>query len=501
MKRRGDIDYGVRQHKRLKEANFPHKIRALPHVIERIDLLSMSVEDAAVEAAATNQIVWLQRLLPLVASQVKDQVSCDTTDIAAARGHCEAIKLIYRCWVQPAGSTFANAFSIPKPCYNFDILEALELAVKNENDKIARVICDKSGFPGEILRWAAKHDNLEVLRVVYRFEDDYMEDLYRAMIIAIERGFLEIVKFLTMECGEGLLEYAADEFGFSCPLVTAIAHGKWEVIEYLDTQDMYLDESEDFDATALERAFASAAGKNQLGIMTYLQTKKKFDRTAIDKALNSAASCGHLDSVKYLCDIEGYELSAAALDKAFENAAEDWNLEMVKFLGGKGNVSRASINTAFEYAMNEPGIFRGKADDQLEMLKHLHSKGCIDPEVISEDFAHVARNCHVDVVEYLYSTGSTSISSDIVEKGFRKATRENSIEVVEFLYNTGVVSPKSIEDAFLKAASRGDLYVMEYLFSCGCKFQSLLEKALCKHSSLPPRVLLFLKQKQEITLM
>ncbi|KAG3058132.1 hypothetical protein PC121_g14518 [Phytophthora cactorum] len=254
MKRRGDIvpfDYGVRQHKRLKEANYPHKIRALPHVIERIDLLSMSVEDAAVEAAATNQIVWLQRLLPLVASQVKDQVGCDTTDIAAARGHCEAIKLIYRCWVQPAGSTFANAFSIPKPCYNFDILEALELAVKNENDKIARVICDKSGFPGEILR---------------------------AMIIAIERGFLEIVKFLTMECGEGLLEYAAGEFGFSCPLVTAIAHGKWEVIEYLDTQGMYLDES-------FVPVFYAAAAHGPLDLVKNFYDKRRFRRYSTRKSV------------------------------------------------------------------------------------------------------------------------------------------------------------------------------------------------------------------------
>ncbi|ETN13074.1 hypothetical protein PPTG_08009 [Phytophthora nicotianae INRA-310] len=99
MKRPGEVvpsDYGVRQRKRLKEAKFPHAIRALPHVVEHIDMLSMSVEDAAVEAAATNQLTWLQILLPLVSDKVKDQAGCDTTDIAAAHGHCEAIKLIYR---------------------------------------------------------------------------------------------------------------------------------------------------------------------------------------------------------------------------------------------------------------------------------------------------------------------------------------------------------------------------------------------------------------------
>ncbi|ETK92899.1 hypothetical protein L915_03846 [Phytophthora nicotianae] len=564
MKRPGEVvpsDYGVRQRKRLKEAKFPHAIRALPHAVEHIDMLSMSVEDAAVEAAATNQLTWLQILLPLVSDKVKDQAGCDTTDIAAAHGHCEAIKLIYRWWVQPARyskptqlctralanavsgghlqtvetllgqwgdffdgerSTFENAFTIPRPCHDFDILEALELAVKNKNDKIIRVICEKSGLPGEILRWAAKNNNLDVLRIMDPIEVDYREDLYRAMLIAVERGFLKIVKFLTAQCGEDKLENVTGEYGFFCPLVTAIEHGRREIIEFLDAWNMHLGESlvpvfcaaaafgpldlvqmfydrEKFDSPALNRAFASAAGKNQLEIMAYLQTKQKFGRAAIDKALNSAARGGHLDAVRRLCDIEDYEISDAALNEAFENAAESWHLDMVKFLDTKGTISRASINTAFMDAMDEPGLLMEKPDNQLETLKLLHNKGCIYPEAIPENFANVARNCHVDIVEFLYSKSSMLLSSSIMDKAFKKATRENSIEVVEFLYKTGAVSIKSIEDTFFKAASRGDLYMMECLVNCGCQPRSLLEKALCKHASLPHRVLLFLKQKREIT--
>ncbi|KAI9989931.1 hypothetical protein PInf_020230 [Phytophthora infestans] len=298
--------YGARRYKRLKEAKFPHEIRALPHVIERINLFSMSAEDAA---------TTVKTLL----GQWDDFFDGDR-------------------------SALENAFT------------ALELAVKNKNAEVVRVICDESGVRGEIMKWAAEHGYLDVLQVVYRFEEDFVEDLYRAMIIAVERGFLEIVKFLTTECGEGLIAFAADEF-------------------------------------------------------------------AINEALNAAANNGHLDAVKYLCGIEDYEISAAALDAAFECAAEGWHLEMVKFLDGKGKVSRASVNTAFVNAMNEPNCYRGEIDDQLEILKFLYSKGCIYTDIIQDDFVDFARSCHVDVVEFVYSKISTSISCKMVEKAFKKATR------------------------------------------------------------------------------
>ncbi|KAF4044901.1 hypothetical protein GN244_ATG02818 [Phytophthora infestans] len=387
---------------------------------------------------------------------------------AVGGGHLQTVKTLLGQWddfFDGDRSALENAFTVPKPCYKFDILKALELAVKNKNAEVVRVICDESGVRGEIMKWAAEHGYLDVLQVVYRFEEDFVEDLYRAMIIAVERGFLEIVKFLTTECGEGLIAFAADEFGFCCPVISAIEHGNIEVMEYLETQNMFLDETfvpvfcaaaahgpldvvrtfyerEELDDTALDGAFASAAGKSQLEILTYLQTKRKFDHVAINEALNAAANNGHLDAVKYLCGIEDYEISAAALDAAFECAAEVWHLEMVKFLDGKGKVSRASVNTAFVNAMNEPNCYRGEIDDQLEIFKFLYSKGCIYTDIIQDDFVDFARSCHVDVVEFVYSKISTSISCKMVEKAFKKATCENSTEVVKFLYGTGVVSPK-----------------------------------------------------------
>lgn len=88
-----DSDYNLRQRKRLMDATPPLKICALPHVMKRIDLFAMSFEAAAVEAAARNDC---STVVQIDIHKDRDYVGCNATDIAAAHGHVEIIKTIYR---------------------------------------------------------------------------------------------------------------------------------------------------------------------------------------------------------------------------------------------------------------------------------------------------------------------------------------------------------------------------------------------------------------------
>ncbi|KAE9000245.1 hypothetical protein PR001_g16962 [Phytophthora rubi] len=547
--------------KRLKDARLPLTIRALPHVLKRIDLFAMSIEQAAVEAAASNDIERLEKLLAQMdIDDDRDDVGCKGTDIAAAKGYTEVVKTIYRWWVsggyeptEMCTRALAEAAAgghdavvrvlltdwydwelfdarvedddLPvEQVYDFDVLEALELAVKHNHHKTARVICETSKISGEMYKWAAEHDNLQVFDDVYDFHGDRDADnLYRAMLIAVSRGCVDIVKFVLDNCGAELLDYVDGADDFPCPLVTAIKHGQREVVDFLYAHDtgcedesyvpalctaaaygpldlvkMFYDNGE-FNGSALEGAFASAAGKNQLEIMTYLQSKSEFDGEAIDKAFVEAARNGQLEAAKYLDTIEDHQVSAPSLDEAFEGAAGGCHLEMLGFLDGKGNFSRKVVTMAFENALNDIADLGVTGKDQVHVLKFLHGKGSVYPDVIDELFPYAGGHCSVAVVEFLYATGSISVHS--VDEAFHKAAEGNCIEVVESLYKTGKVTQKSLDDAFLNAAERDDLYVMECLLSCRPNPRTLLDKALGKYTSardLSDRVFHFLKQKQQI---
>ncbi|EGZ15472.1 hypothetical protein PHYSODRAFT_301979 [Phytophthora sojae] len=309
--------------------------------------------------------------------------------------------------------------------YDFDVLEALELATKHNHRKTIRVICEKNTIPGEMLIWAAEHDNVQVFYDVYDFHDEIdMDHLSRALLIAVSRGCVHIVKFVFESCGEELLDHIDENKKFSCPLIFAIKQGQRDMVDYLYAHDRCLDisyvpafctaaaygplelvkmfdEKVYLDQSGLKKALASAASKNQLEIMAFLQAKREFDGKATDKAFVEAASNGQLDAAKYLDNIEGHQVSAPSLDEGFEGAAGGCHLEMLKFLDGKGGFSRKVVTIAFENAVKDIAKLGDTGKDQVRVLKFLHGKGKVYPEVIDELFPYAGGHCSAAVVEFL----------------------------------------------------------------------------------------------------
>uniref|UniRef100_H3H1J8 Uncharacterized protein n=2 Tax=Phytophthora ramorum TaxID=164328 RepID=H3H1J8_PHYRM len=282
-------------------------------------MFAMTVEEAAVEAAATNDIEWLERLLARIdIDDDRDEIGCKATDIAAAHGYNDVIKTIDRWWVgagyEPTFLCQRALFNAvagghqetvrvllsdwyvmelyeahfegddPEQTYDFDMVEALELAVNNKDDKIIWVLCELNDCPGKIFKWAAEHDDFQVFHGVFHFH--YLDDMDNL-------GRREMIDFLyAHDCGH------KDE-SFGSAFCAAAASGPMEVLK------LFYDK-EHFDASTLEGAFASAARTSQLEIMKFLQSKQDFSSSAINKAFVAAACFGQTEAAKYLCSIEGH---------------------------------------------------------------------------------------------------------------------------------------------------------------------------------------------------
>jgi hypothetical protein len=239
MKRLRDSDnYDLRQQKRLKGVSFPHTIQSLPHVLRRIDMFALSLEEASTEAAASGQLDWLKRILPRV-TEDQDDVACSVIDTAAAKNQCEIIKFTYRWWtkevseprkfcenallkavegghLEAARCLLAHWYEyrdVPESHedaevgvtrYFFDVVEALELAVKKEHHKIVEAICERSLKTEDLYRWGADNGRLDVVEHVYDNSPNDFDSLYEVLLTVIRGGYLDIVQFIFEKRGAEL---------------------------------------------------------------------------------------------------------------------------------------------------------------------------------------------------------------------------------------------------------------------------------------------------------
>lgn len=160
MKREREEEDGVeaidRQAKRLKSVPLPADILALPHVVNRIDDFAVSYEEAAMKAAATGQIEWLETLLPKISNY-------DTIiQIGAAYGHCAVIEAAY-VWGEfdykfenPSCEALTNAIKGNNvdalqcllPMYDCDLRDILYQAIRTDREAmiemVAEAVCESS---------------------------------------------------------------------------------------------------------------------------------------------------------------------------------------------------------------------------------------------------------------------------------------------------------------------------------------------------------------------
>ncbi|KAG3074681.1 hypothetical protein PI125_g21919 [Phytophthora idaei] len=242
--------YDLHQLKCLDTELLPHIIRPLPHVMKLVDLFCMSVDMAMLEAAATGQVEWLNRLISRFGGKIEDMV-CKLTELAAAHAHSEVIRSVYKWWKSSGESgdiSCARAQSITAAdghletlkcllsLYKIDTLDPLKQALKHGNNDVVKGICEEMD-PELSLPWAAERCELEAIKqIYYHHHHNYtdMWDFLQAMLAAIATGNLEIVKFLNETCGEELDGWGISD-NYTCPLARAIECGQVEFVKYLYT--------------------------------------------------------------------------------------------------------------------------------------------------------------------------------------------------------------------------------------------------------------------------
>lgn len=344
----------IQPHTGLKDARVPAKILALPHVVELLNAMLMAPEEAMMEAAATGQLERLKKLLdewncgffrpsnaavaasangqldvvkfllPLIRTY-REKAAHEIMEAAAARGHCDIIEAAYKWefgnregfhstsyWYQqpkdPSGALsnaitggHIDAVEYLLACYNWDIVNAIDQALSENQQAIAELILSESSSM-DTLRWAVKYDNLNVVEFIH--DDCDSKDVYDETAAAAAYGNLAMVKFF-LEKNPRLL------------------------IDFYDPDD---------------DPFVEAASRGHQEIVEFLYNKECISSESIREAFMSAARCGYQEIVELLYNEEC--IPSESIREAFTSATESGYQEVVEFLSNKGCISSEGISLA-----------------------------------------------------------------------------------------------------------------------------------------------------------
>ncbi|KAE9041692.1 hypothetical protein PR002_g4323 [Phytophthora rubi] len=452
---------------RLKGAHLPPKIRALPHILQQIDVFLMTDDEAAIEAARTGLAEWLDDLIP----EVDDRTVTNAILEASTHGHIACVEVLTDEY-EDRGITAYTSWET--------LQEAIEAAAANGHLEVLNHLLSTVCPGSDTLRKA-----------------ELCGTTRGALGVAAEGGHLDVVKFM-VEYAK-VTDYPGHEMlGSECSaLARAISGGHKVVVEYLLNLEGC---SWDFRA-----AFVAAvdAGDKALADRIYVQTPEK------DELFIMLSCRGNLDALKYLYETghndakligqafvkttnwEGNDtlefllgtgrVSSEAFEKGFETAVESaWDrVNMVQFLLDKKRASAKAINKAFvvvqdsdilkmllerEHIWDESirAVFEQatgnlseydsrRGQSGVRIIKLLHVKDCIPSNMIGKAFVVAAEKGQSDLVALLRRDGR--ISARMVGAAFAGSATRKKSDMVMSLYDT-TISPDAILAAFSNAAAQ-----------------------------------------------
>ncbi|KAG7381400.1 Zinc transporter [Phytophthora pseudosyringae] len=447
----------------------------------------MSTEAAAMQAAATNQIDWLRKLLPHLRHKMAD-VARPIVNIAATHGYCDILVLVKAWWAPEDQEAENDKFStgcgdslmkaIEGAHYNV-ILEllatyycdhsaGLELALRlGDGTSVAEILQGVDDMLGH-LRWAAcqfsssctKRAAQKVFLKPWALQPTKDTSRLSNSCSKNARGQVEIAKYL----------YARGAY-VACSLDTvksmAAVCGPLKLVKLFHDDGLY-------DESSLREAFEAAAGGEHLEIVEYLRAHGGCDNSSFGKAFVEAARSGKIETMKYLHALDGHSVSQISANEAFAAAACRGLLDAVMYLDSREHVSPDVIVGAFTSTATNTtcSTVRGRID----VMNFLYGKGCISSEKVSRAFVSTAYTNGVDVVKYLYVT--VPHPPLVIDEAFQGAARQHCTAIVKFLEETGSVPPTAVDTFFLNAANYCRRYDVEFIITCGRISKPLMERAL-----------------------
>ncbi|EGG14240.1 hypothetical protein DFA_12010 [Cavenderia fasciculata] len=358
---------------------------------------------------------------------------------------------------------------------------------------------------------AARFGYLDIIKYLYTNGTKKCSD--QAIIQATINGHLDIVKFITENCGQNkitnhafiaailndrldILQYLQDNapsgIAYTVDAMrTATGRGNFEMIKWL-----HKNRTERFPKHSIQnaaenghfeivqflvedgiewsgQAIIEAASNSHFNIVEYLFQKRKEGFKSIVVPIDSIAKNGRLDIIHYLEENQvelsttnSLYLAASAghievakhlMEKKYDTyfthllaaAAHNGHLDMVKYL--HDHIERLD----YPYAP----LNSGSAQGHIEVVKFLHSAGYKGTKFAMED---AAKNGHLEVVRFL----NEHTTEGMVIDAMRKAAKEGHLSVAQYLFQYTTESDNACDETTLKETlENGYLSTAHFLFN------------------------------------
>lgn len=202
----------------------------------------------------------------------------------------------------------------------------------------------------------------------------------RSIIWAIEKGYLEVIKYLVELGGDVKVK---DDYAIRY----ASRHGHLEVVKYLTESEANIKIYNNYPVR-------HASKKNHTEIVKYLVTKGANIKICNGQLLRLASKRGQLDLIKFLV-ANGGDIHVLN-DYTVRWAARHGHLDVVKYLV---SIS-ANIRACDDYAIKQAANY-----EHLEMVKYLVSLGCDHRATVD-----IIKKRQNETAKYLFGLEKTNIN-------------------------------------------------------------------------------------------
>ncbi|KAF1783330.1 Ankyrin repeat-containing domain [Phytophthora cactorum] len=415
-----DSDGFCTQYERLKHIKFPAAISALPHIMKHIDLLLMTMDEAAIEAATTGDWDWMDELL--ARHDCFDDIEAITRP-AVANGHLDVVQLL-----MPAFFGYHGEMDI----YNWE--NVLKMAAVAAIMGISMCLI---GALQRVFEEAAGNGHVDVVKMMVERNCEgihYLRSKKDALSRAILGLQLEMADFLlvSLESAKSLrssdkhktaslVQKIVEAYGprrkDSILLVELAMIGSKDSVEYLYNHGHNA-------AALVSQAVISAAEWGCTGVVEVLLDVANISPDTVDKAFEAAAdgSFRAIDTLEFL--LKRKRVASEVIDRVFRSSRR---ADVVTLLYNREKISDESISAA----LLTNGDFRGQ--DQLDIFNLFYKLPHISSDVVGKLFVSAISHFRPKLIEILRN--DARLTSDAISEAFVKAAEIDDASMIQALYN------------------------------------------------------------------
>ncbi|KAG2977410.1 hypothetical protein PC121_g17421 [Phytophthora cactorum] len=426
--------------------------------MKHIDLLLMTMDEAAIEAATTGDWDWMDELL--ARHDCFDDIEAITRP-AVANGHLDVVQLLMPAFFGYHGET---------DIYNWEnVLKMAAVAAENGHIDVVKYLLPKEidsylgnsassliGALQRVFEEAAANGHVDVVKMMVERNCEgirYLRSKKDALSRAILGLQLEMADFLlglnefrwnlpkACEAAistrqHSLVQKIVEAYGprrkDSILLVELAMIGSKDSVEYLYNHGHNA-------AALVSQAVISAAEWGCTGVVEVLLDVANISPDTVDKAFEAAAdgSFRAIDTLEFL--MKRKHASSEVIDRVFRSSRR---ADVVTLLYDREKISDESISAV----LLTNGDFRGQ--DQLDIFNLFYKLPHISSDEVGKLFVSAISHFRPKLIEILRN--DARLTSDAISEAFVKAAEIDDASMIQALYNKERVSTDALVSAFMK---------------------------------------------------